>query len=115
MFSIDNRKTSSLARFNVAPDMFVVLVFVVMARGRVLRSSRCSECGFIRASRVITLFYIDVSLVQIYRIHQFVETMDMVGIEKDHLARLDILWASGVGIVSLEIRLPVRRGDDDIV
>jgi len=37
MFSIDNRKTSFLARFNVASGMFVVLVFVLVARGRVVR------------------------------------------------------------------------------
>jgi len=101
MFSIDDRKTSFLARFNVASDMFVVLAFMLVARGRVVRVSRCSEYCFIPASRVFATFYI-VSFFQTH-IHQFVETMNMVGIEEYYFACIDILWARGVGIVSKDI------------
>jgi len=101
MFSIDDRKTPFLARFDVAPDMCMVLVFVLVARGRVVRIVRCSERGFIPASQVITLFYI----VSFFRtcLHQFVETMDMLGIEEYYFACIDILWARGVDIVSKEV------------
>jgi len=61
---------------------------------------------------VIALF--DVSFFQTC-LHQFVETMNMLGIEKDYLASVDILWARGVGIVSKNVRLSVRRGDDEFL